>query len=67
MDKPRLTQEDYQKLVDGERDLMQALSWLDELEGCDVDCQELKSMVTRAIARNQKVKQHFAPVVMGQS
>lgn len=63
MEKPALTQEEYNLLHQAEANLAQTFEWMDQLETCGADCRSLRAVVQNALMRTQNMKKNFPPNV----
>ena len=62
MAKTRLSPERYRELLKAERDLVDILPDIDDLEACGEDCQAYRDIHRESIDRIGKLKQFFKPI-----
>lgn len=53
------TRNDYTKLLEAERQIADLIPTLDDLQACDFDCHEYKTLLLEQQERLGKIKQRF--------
>lgn len=56
-----LSPENYQKVLDAERQLTEVVGDLDKAEQCGIDCQQYRTSLRSQLEMISKVKANFAP------
>lgn len=57
----RLSAEEYARLIEAERALLDAVNDFNKAEDCGIDCSIFRQLNFDAVNRIQKIKQHYAP------